>query len=315
MANELSVDHEKKYFFDINKVFIPFRPVLEMELLVSAFLAVKNYEVIQSFNIIDSSPAHFASILELDPNSIYYPILERFFSLLDKIIPVAMYARDMQSQIRLGNVNAYTESRIPLFYALDRLKVKLIILRNFFQHLKNSHYQLSSFTEYPKKTDKSFISILFAEYYKKTQEYFSNVSWKPEHDRNLESVSYRHLQELNNLIIDHAGEMNYIVRGLKASLFTSKVLFQVLDIADAFGGIPLETLLLNRDFIPGMLNIIGECFRIGNAVKLHEATDLFLFFMDKLVDGVNQAIKLASHDTVLLEKDDLMYYSGHCTEF
>ena len=111
--------------YDLNKVFIPCRTVLEMEALTSLFLEYYNYNeirelpqaqpssqsLIEKFRVIDCEPLE--------------RIIEYFIEVIvSKLKPIVMYERDHHDRIRMGNVDAYTKTRLCLFFALHRLKLK-----------------------------------------------------------------------------------------------------------------------------------------------------------------------------------------------
>lgn len=314
---------QNNYTNDLNKVYIPFRPILEAELMVSGILAIRNYEFLSKlpFTTLDAKPV--IKELDLTSDHLFSKILERLFTVMKRIVPIASeLGPNLKDELRYGNVNAYTESRIPLFYAIDRLKVKLLILRDFFTRLQENHYQLSAFPSYARKADKSLYSILFSEYYDRMLKYFQTIVWEPRYKtkylNSSEEVNFRVLYELHaHQQESSTSKINYIIRGLKSSLFISNLIFHMCDIPDPFetGNGCVESLLLNRDFIPGMINVMDMAYRVSDANKLREIVDMFLCYLDNIIEGVNNGIKIASHGQLTPEKDEILYYIGDILEF
>ncbi|WP_457559719.1 hypothetical protein [Candidatus Harpocratesius sp.] len=317
------IDPQNTYINDLNKVYIPFRPILEAELMISGILAVRNYEFLSKLPIRTLDANIVMKELDLDENHLFQKILERFFIVLKRIIPVASeLGPNKKNELRYGNVNAYTESRIPLFYSVDRLKIKVLILRNFFLYLKDHHYQLNSFPSFIRKADKSLYGILFAEYYERMLKYFQTVVWEPTYKTNYlntyDDVNFRVLYELHSFQQKSSiSKVNYIIRGLKSSLFISKLVFELCDIPQPFetANGAVESLILNRDFIPGMINIMNSAYRIRNILRLHEIVDLFLAYLNNILKGINHGIYLASNRKIRLNLEDTIYYIGDILEF
>lgn len=314
---------QNTYTTDLNRVFIPFRPILEAELMISGILAVRNFEFISSIPFKSLDTEKIMKDLELDENHLFYKILERFFIVVHRLIPIASrLGPNRKNELRYGNVNAYTESRIPLFYAIDRFKVKLLILKNFFSTLRKNHYNLKYFPSYARKENKSLYNILFAEYYERMLKYFQTIVWEPSYKKkylnSYEDVNFRVLYELHSFQQKSSvSKINYIIRGLKSSLFISQLLFQVCDIPQPFetANGAVESLILNRDFIPGMINIMNMAYRIGDMVRLREIVDMFLAYLDKILHGINNGVYSASNHQMELGLDETIYYTGDILEF
>ena len=140
MGTYYKIMMENTYCDDINKVFIPYRPMIEMELLLTSLLAKENYHTLSKLPFTTLDLNYITRELKISKESVFYTIIERFFQNIQQIIPIASYSRKHEENTRFGNVNAYTKSRIPVFYAIDRLKAKLLVLRNFLNHLQSHHY-------------------------------------------------------------------------------------------------------------------------------------------------------------------------------
>ncbi|MHA1776161.1 MAG: hypothetical protein ACTSWC_05275 [Promethearchaeota archaeon] len=314
---------QNSYTTDLNRVYIPFRSILEAELMTSGILALRNYEYLSNISFKSLDMEKIMEELELDENHLFSKILARFFIVVHRLVPIASrLGPNRRNELRYGNVNAYTESRIPLFYAVDRFKVKILILRNFFHTLRRNHYNLKYFPSYVRKEDKSLYSILFAEYYERMLKYFQTVVWEPTYKKKYlntyDDVNFRVLYELHSFRQrTSVSKINYIIRGLKSSLFVSKLLFQVCDIPQPFetANGAVESLILNRDFIPGMINIMNMAYRIGDMVRLREIVEMFLAYLDKILQGINHGVFVASNQQMELNIDETIYYIGDILEF
>jgi hypothetical protein len=306
---------ENTYVDDLNKVFIPYRPMLEMELLLSSLLAKENYETLSKFPFWNGNVKFLAKELVISHESVFYTILDRFSQKIRQIVPVTSYTRKIKKLSRFGNVDAYTKSRIPVFYAMDRLKAKLLILRNFLVHLRSHHYLLSSFPCYRKKSNKSFKSILFAEYSARIKEYFETITWEPESKylKQANQINYKFLCELNRFQLPSTHmDVIYIMRSLRASFLLCKIIFKMLDVPDPFlnekGSI--ETLILNRNIIPGMLEALANAYFLRDHKKVREIVDLFEKYLTWMIKGINHGYKIASNSRIDLDLGRTLYYSG-----
>ncbi len=311
------------YVNDVNKVYIPFRPILEAELMINRILALKNYEFASKLPFLSFDVDAVMKDLELGSDHLFQKILERFFIILKRIVPLASeLGRNYKDEIRYGNVYAYTESRIPLFYAIDRLKVKLVILRNFFLHFQENYYQLYAFSSFDHNKDQSLQTILFSEYYERMLKYFRTIVWEPRYKSKYlntnDDVNFQVLYDLNA----HQNEstpskLGYIVRGMKSSLFVATLMFHLCDIPDPFetANGSVEALLLNRDFIPGMINVMDMAFQVSDVAKLREMVNMFLVYLDIILEGVNNGIRLASNKQMNPITEATIYYLGDILEF
>ncbi|MHA1522311.1 MAG: hypothetical protein ACTSRK_19230 [Promethearchaeota archaeon] len=311
------------YVNDLNRVYIPFRPILEAELMISGLLAVKNYEYVSkiSFSSLDADAV--MKELKLGEDHLFQKILERFFIILKRIVPLASeLGPNYRDEIRYGNVHAYTESRIPLFYAIDRLKVKLVILRNFFVHFQENVYQMSAFPSYSPLEDQSLQDILFNEYYNRMLQYFRTVVWEPRYKTKYlntnDEVNFGVLYDLHSHQQKSIpSKLGYIVRGMKSSLFVSTLIFHLCDIPDPYeiANGSVESLLINRDFIPGMINVMEMAYRVSDVAKLREMVGMFLAYLDNILKGVNHGIRMASNKQMNPILEATVYYLGDILEF
>ncbi|MCK5022313.1 MAG: hypothetical protein KAR54_03640, partial [Candidatus Pacebacteria bacterium] len=105
--------------YDLNKVFIPCRTVLEMEALTSLFLEYYNYNDIKELPQSQPSSQKLIEkfhVIECEPLE---HIIDSFINVIvSKLKPIVMYERDHHDRFRMGNVVAYTKTRLCLYFAL-----------------------------------------------------------------------------------------------------------------------------------------------------------------------------------------------------
>ena len=91
--------------YDLNKVFIPCRTVLEMEALTSLFLEYYNYDDIKELPQSQPSSQKLIEkfhVIECEPLE---HIIEYFIEVIvSKLKPIVMYERDHHDRFRMGNV-------------------------------------------------------------------------------------------------------------------------------------------------------------------------------------------------------------------
>lgn len=322
MKKHYRIMQEIKYDKDINSVFVPFRPILEMELVLCSLLAKFNYETLSKLPYTSLDVPYILNELGISDESVFKIIIERFFKTLQKIVPLANYSRNIEKHSRYGNVNAYTKSRVPVFYAIDRLKFKLILLRNLLSHLRSNHYLLSAFPSFKQKNSKSFETILFAEYCARMWEYFETVSWEPEYQSKFfkkeNQINHKILHELNRFQMPKQN-MNviFIMRSVRASYLLSKILFKMMDVETPFihENESIEPIILNREIIPGMLSAINDAFRIGDSNKIRELVDMFENYLSWMIEGLNHGYCIASNYQIKEKFPNTLYYSGDILKF
>ena len=161
---------ESSLSIDLNKVFVPCRTVLEMEALTSLFLATSNYDKIKEVPESQPSSQQLIDIFGVKGNTPHERIIDFFISVaVEKLKPIVMYAREHHERYRMGNVTPYTKTRNCLFFALHRLKVKFLIIKNFLEDFKKNKYELDAFFEQDTEINKTVISTLYEYYIKKKQ--------------------------------------------------------------------------------------------------------------------------------------------------
>ena len=86
----------------------------------------------------------------------------------------------------------------------------------------------------------------------------------------------------------------------------------MLDVPDPFlnekGSI--ETLILNRNIIPGMLEALANAYFLRDHKKVREIVDLFEKYLTWMIKGINNGYKIASNSRIDLDLGRTLYYSG-----
>ncbi len=307
---------------DRNKVFIPFRPVFEMEVLISLYLVNKNYEDIKPLTSKLLDIEDLMVVFGIEKGTIYHDIVDRFYILLNRLKPLSLNERDHHDRRRYGNVNAYSKSRIPAFFAIDRIKVKFLMLKRLLDQLKKNDYDLTIFPKYYKVDVPTLETILFKEYYARTMEYFNIVTPQKEFVENkrptLRGIDTSKLELMCGYVSQtdlHSG-INFMMRGIKASLFVSEVIFRHLDIPNPFEHrdghmINVADTILDNAFIPELIPAISNAIANKNVGQLNDLHQAFNFLMARVINGLNNAIDIASNKQISLGEEQILYYTGN----
>ncbi|MHA1584840.1 MAG: hypothetical protein ACTSWL_06270 [Promethearchaeota archaeon] len=318
---------ENQLYVDLNKVFIPFRPVIEMELVISLFLINSNFNKIKNSSSWQSNKQELYKLLNLEDKSVSKDILDRFFLLLKKLKPVVYQTREIHDFRRAGNVNAYSETRIPGFFALDHLKFKVLLLIKFLKHFKKSNYDLTVFPKYDEAKQKTLKSILFQEYYSRSIVYFNTISPKKEFigkktHAKLRGVDTQRLEPMWSFIshTKQNSEVNYIMRGIKGSLFVINTIFAYMDVPLPFEHkdghmVGVFDALINPDFIPKLIPAMSAALEKENFSQFEDLLQAFEFFTVRIIDGINNAVKIASNNQINLTQNQTLYYTGKMLRF
>ncbi|MHA1619678.1 MAG: hypothetical protein ACTSVZ_10395, partial [Promethearchaeota archaeon] len=329
-----SVSHlatKNQYYKDLNSVFIPFRPVLEMELLVSQFLVHENYSTISKKAHLQPNYGEMQTSLCVDKGgNLNHDILDRFYHLVHHIKPIILPAREHHDRVRYGNVNAYTRSRIAGFYALDHFKFKILLLKNFLTTLAASYYNMAGFKNIRgKERDISELDLgtaLYQEFHARSLEYFKLISPEKEianrHKNVFTSVSFSALEKMCQFSTDDKSDnnVNYIMRSLKSSLFVCTVIFSHMDVPHPFDHkdshmIDFEQTLLSPEFIPKLITSMTTALKNQKYFLLADLHKAFDFLIDRVIDGIDQAIRIAANHQLRLEREQTLYYVGNLLDF
>ncbi|MHA1987878.1 MAG: hypothetical protein ACW98D_14680 [Promethearchaeota archaeon] len=315
--------------YDLNKVFIPCRTVLEMEALTSLFLEYYNYDeikelpqaqpssksLIEKFRVIDCEPLE--------------RIIEYFIEVIvSKLKPIVMYERDHHDRVRMGNVDAYTKTRLCLFFALHRLKLKFLIIKHFMDKFKENKFDLDLSEDQEVLGAHTFLSTFYRDYYKKNK---MNLKLMLSSKRMSERVSK--LMDTSNTItnediinaitfkkfLDDKNRIKFIMKEIKASLFVCKIMFAQMDVYTPFTlgkevMIDAEEIMINQDFIPELVPAISRCYAEKNNAQLEDCFTAQEFMMKRVLEGINFAVETASGGHINLELEETIYNTGNIFE-
>ncbi|MFX1469458.1 MAG: hypothetical protein ACFFB8_12425 [Promethearchaeota archaeon] len=315
--------------YDLNKVFIPCRTVLEMEALTSLFLEYYNYDLIKELPQAQPSSEKLIEnfrILDCGP-------LERIISyfidvIVSKLKPIVMYARDHHDRFRMGNVEAYTKTRLCLFFALHRLKLKFLIIKRFMDIFKENNYQLKLSKDQEVLGAHTFLSAFYKDYYERN---LMNLKLMLSSKRMSERVS--ELMDTSDTItnediinaltfkkfLDDKNRIKFIMKEIKASLFVCKIMFAKMDVYNPFTlakeiEIDAEEMMISQDFIPELIPAISNCYAGKNMTQLEDCFRAYEFMMHRVLEGINYAVEIASGGQINLGIDDTIYNTGNIFE-
>ncbi|MFX1457647.1 MAG: hypothetical protein ACFFDB_19955 [Promethearchaeota archaeon] len=315
--------------YDLNKVFIPCRTVLEMEALTSLFLEYYNYDeikelpqaqpsseiMIEKFRVIDCEPLE--------------RIIDYFINVIvSKLKPIVMYERDHHDQIRMGNVDAYTKTRLCLFFALHRLKLKFLIIKHFMDTFKENNYDLILSENQEIIGAHTFLSTFYKDYYKKNKMNLKlMLSSKRMSDRVSELMDTSDTitnEDIINAItfkkfLDDKNRIKFIMKEIKASLFVCKIMFAQIDVYTPFTigkeiNIDAEEIMISQDFIPALVPAISTCYADKSMTQLEDCFRAQEFMMKRVLEGINFAVETASGGQIQLELEETLYNTGNIFE-
>ena len=312
--------------YDLNKVFIPCRTVLEMEALTSLFLEYYNYDdikelpqgqpssqkLIEKFHVIECEPLEH--------------IIEYFIEVIvSKLKPIVMYERDHHDRFRMGNVIAYTKTRLCLYFALHRLKLKFLVIKHFMDTFKNKNFLLDPAEDQGDTGSHSFLSAFYRDYYKKNK---MNLKLMLSSKRMSDRVSK--LMDTSNTItnediinaitfkkfLDDKNRIKFIMKEIKASLFVCRIMFAQMDVYKPFTianetMIDAEEMMINQDFIPELIPAMSRCYAGESVTPLEDCFTAYEFMMKRVLEGINYAVEIASGGQIHLELKDTLYNTGN----
>jgi len=315
--------------YDLNKVFIPCRTVLEMEALTSLFLEFYNYDKIKE--IPQSQPTSQKLIEKfhvLDCRPLEHIIKYFIDVIVGKMKPIVMYERDHHDRFRMGNVEAYTKTRLCLFFALHRLKLKFLVIKNFMGKFKDRYYKLDILKDQGNLGAHSFLSAFYEDYYKKNE---MNLKLMLSSKRMSERVSK--LMDTSDTItnediinaitfkkfLDDKNRIKFIMKEIKASLFVCRVMFAQMDVYNPFTlaketNIDAEEMMISQDFIPELIPAISQCYAENHMPQLEDCFTAYEFMMNRVLEGINFAVEIASGGQIILDLDSTIYNTGNIFE-
>jgi len=312
--------------YDLNKVFIPCRTVLEMEALTSLFLEYYNYDEIKELPQAQPSSQSLIKkfrVIDCEPLE---RIIEYFIEIIvSKLKPIVMYERDHHDRIRMGNVDAYTKTRLCLFFALHRLKLKFLIIKHFMDSFKENKYSLDLGEDQQILGAHTFLSAFYRDYYKKNK---MNLKLMLSSKRMSDRVSK--LMDTSNTItnediinaitfkkfLDDKNRIKFIMKEIKASLFVCKIMFAQMDVHSPFTigketMIDAEEIMISQDFIPELVPAISRCYAEENQNQLEDCFRAHEFMMKRVLEGINYAVETASGGQINLDLEGTIYNTGN----
>ena len=319
------MSRNKRKSNDFNKIFIPCRTVLEMEALVSLFLQDSSFEEIAKLSEGIPSTGNLIESLGVDDNDLYKNIVIFFLEdAVSKIKPLPTRSRTRHNRARTGNVIAYSKSRKCLYLALHRLKLKLLIIKDIIDTFQANSYELECLRDENEQSFASFLSALGSLYHQKNRKNLEMMFPKskvPERvkkllhktdtmtaDKLLKLITSKKFSEKTNII-------KFIMREIKASLFVCKVMLSKMDIDAPFSYtknamIDAEKVMVSNDFIPELVPAISKSATYNNPHLIDDCIKGFNFLMDQVLEGINNAFKIASRSQIELGKTELPYHAG-----
>jgi len=229
---------------DLNKVFIPCRTILEMEALTSLFLEYYNYDLIKEVPKSQPSSQKIIEIFRILECKPLERIIKYFIDgVVHKLKPIVMYERDHHDRFRMGNVVAYTKTRVCLYLALHRLKLKFMFIKHFMDVFKDNEFKLDVPEEHVDLSPHIFISSFYKDYaHKNNMNLKLMLSTKRVSERVSKLIDLKDIiinEDIINAItfkqyLDDNNRIKFIMREIKASIFVCKVMFAQIDVFDPF---------------------------------------------------------------------------------
>ena len=110
------------------------------------------------------------------------------------------------------------------------------------------------------------------------------------------------------------------MREIKASIFVCKLMFAKMDLHNPFSRtkeseIDAEEIMTSNDFIPELIPAISKSLKDNNHGLLNDCIRAFYFLMDKVLEGINYAIDIASRGQIEIGLYDTIYNSGNIFAF
>jgi len=311
---------------DLNKVFIPCRTILEMEALTSLFLEYYNYDLIKEIPKSQPTSQKVIEIFRILDCQPLERLIEYFIDgVVHKLKPIVMYERDHHDRFRMGNVVAYTKTRVCLYLALHRLKLKFMFIKHFMDIFKGNEFKLKITEDQGELAPHLFISSFYNDYtHKNKMNLKLMLSSKRVSERVSKLIDLKDIitnEDIINAItfkkyLDDNNRIKFIMREIKASIFVCKVMFAQMDVFDPFSEgkeimVDAEDFMINQDFIPVLIPAISNAYSGGNKAQLEDLFQAYDFMMKRVLKGINYAIKLASGGQILLDLEDTIYNSGN----
>jgi len=297
-----------------------------MEALTSLFLEYYNYDIIKEIPKSQPSSQKLINVFRILECQPLENIIKYFIDgVVQKLKPIVMYERDHHDRFRMGNVVAYTKTRVCLYLALHRLKLKFLFIKHFMDIFKDNEFKLNKPEEQVDLGPHLFISSLYKDYtHKNNMNLKLMLSSKRVSDRVSKLLDLKDIitnEDIINAItfkkyLDDNNRIKFIMREIKASIFVCKVMFAQIDVFNPFSVgtetmINAEEIMLNQDFIPVLIPAISSAYSENKKVQLEDLFRAYEFMMRRVLEGINYAIEIASGGQILLDLEDTIYNSGN----
>jgi hypothetical protein len=300
-----------------------------MEALTSLFLEYYNYDDIKELPQSQPSSQKLIEkfhVIECEPLE---HIIEYFIDVIvSKLKPIVMYERDHHDRFRMGNVVAYTKTRLCLYFALHRLKLKFLIIKHFMDSFRKRDFLLDPAEDLGDTGSHSFLAAFYRDYYKKNK---MNLKLMLSSKRMSERVS--ELMDTSKTItnediihaitfkkfLDDKNRIKFIMKEIKASIFVCRMMFAQMDVYKPFrikdeAMIDIEEMMMSQDFIPELIPAISRCYAGESATPLEDCFTAYEFMMNRTLEGINYAVELASGGQIHLGLEDTIYNTGNIFE-
>ncbi len=298
-----------------------------MELLISLFLTNHRYSSIEFIPSKSRSLEFFKHFFGIRQKELYSDILNRFFPMLDKIAKHQAIRLNQTFFKNLELVNPYLPSKIAAFFALDRLKIKLLFIKKMVNKLQQNQYNLSLFPKYHFLQEKTFDNLLFSEFHIRSRKYLQLIFSKiPKNDENrnifVPKCDTQKFFDIGLHICKNRPNysMNYIMRSIESSLFICNLIFNQMNIENPFYHkeskfIDVNTTLIDPHFIPYFITNISDGIKDNDHNIVYAHTITFNFLMTSILTGINNAFKKLSNNQISLRNESSLYSVGDLLEF
>jgi hypothetical protein len=301
-----------------------------MEAIISLYLLNSNYEKIKDVPESRPSSDRLVNILAVRDQQLFVDIIDYFINrAIPKVKPVVMYAREHHDKFRMGNVSPYAKTRVCLYLALHRLKLKFLIIKNFMDKFKSSNYSLEFISDDDLEEEMNFLTALAKDYYKKNKMNLRLMIQKRRVSERVQklldykdSITSEKLFKMATfkVYLERANIIKFIMREIKASIFVCKLIFAKMDLHNPFSfteesALDLEEIMVSNDFIPELLPAISKSLQNNNLTQLEECISAFEFLSDKVLNGINKAIEITSGGQLKIDLYDTIYDTGNMFAF
>ena len=320
------MQHHNNILNDLNKIFIPCRTVLEMEALLSVYLIDHNYEHIKEVPQSRPSSKNLINILGVADNPLYIDIIEYFINCaIPKVKPIVTYARENYNRIRMGNIIPYSKTRVCVYLALHQLKLKFLIIKSIMDKFENKIIsEVQSFHNKNADKQNSYLAIFAEEYYLKNKMNLTIIFPKSKASKrvkkllnNKNSITGEKLLKIasSHEFFDKNNIIKFIMREIKASLFVCKLMFAKMDLSNPFSSkegtmIDTENIMHSNDFIPELIPSSCKNLDKGNITQFNSCINALNFLLEKVLEGINKAIEIASRGQIQINLYEPIYYTG-----